>query len=96
MANERLRQGCRADQCLPLTCSYVNGESVEYGGKRDVGSMKLFAQKALAATQIRPLSNESELKRAAAADEVIVLFLHPQTGTSDENMVSRPLPRFVS
>jgi len=70
--------------------SYINGESVEYSGKRDVETMKAFAQKALTATQIKPIADRAELKRAATADEVIILFLHP-TSTPEEDLVSSDL-----
>lgn len=52
--------------------------------------MKAFAQKALTATQIKPIADRAELKRAATADEVIILFLHP-TSTPEEDLVSSDL-----
>lgn len=48
--------------------------------------MRAFAQKALSATQIKPIANEAELKRAAAADEVIIVFLHPQSATEEDSV----------
>ncbi|ORY74538.1 thioredoxin-like protein [Leucosporidium creatinivorum] len=69
---------CRGEKvrAYPTLIFYNKGASVEYKGKRDVQTLKNFALKAVSATTIKPLANKYELKQAAEAEEVIILFLH--------------------
>ncbi|KAK4052567.1 hypothetical protein OIO90_004336 [Microbotryomycetes sp. JL221] len=77
---------CRDEgiKAFPTLIFYHKGSSVEYHGKRDVATMKNFALKAVSATSIKPIANEYELKRAAAEEDVIILFLH-SSDTSKED-----------
>ncbi|GAA5845066.1 hypothetical protein JCM9279_005423 [Rhodotorula babjevae] len=72
------KRACRTQgvQGYPTLKFYNKGASAEYLGKRDVKSLEAFALKAKAATTVKTLMSEHELKRAVKDDEVVVLFLH--------------------
>ncbi|GAA5926058.1 hypothetical protein JCM3775_005191 [Rhodotorula graminis] len=72
------KRACRTQgvQGYPTLKFYNKGASAEYLGKRDVKSLEAFALKAKAATTVKTLTSEHELKRAVKEDEVVVLFLH--------------------
>ncbi|KAK4047899.1 hypothetical protein OIV83_005081 [Microbotryomycetes sp. JL201] len=85
------KRTCRDEgvKAYPKLIFYNKGASVEYNGKRDVATMKAFALKAISATAIKPLANEYELKRAAAEEPVIILFLHSsETSKEDQNLAT--------
>ncbi|GAA5990128.1 hypothetical protein JCM11641_001064 [Rhodosporidiobolus odoratus] len=80
------KKACRGEnvRAYPTLIFYNRGASVEYLGKRNVESMKQFALKAMASTTVTPLSSSAELKDAVSAEEVVILFLHSTTTSSDE------------
>ncbi|KAM0789100.1 hypothetical protein ACM66B_003156 [Microbotryomycetes sp. NB124-2] len=85
------KRTCRDEgvKAYPTLIFYNKGTSVEYNGKRDVATMKAFALKAISANAIKPLANEYELKRAAAEEPVIILFLHSsETSKEDQDLAT--------